>query len=151
MIIISRNRDVVAAFDQASLVKAKSNAVAEVNRAVGQARLSHLTDIPGQQAIYAEKATEAAAYVAMDPPPKTLDDFPLLAAEVAITAPDAWQLAQIWLNMQTQLRRVGAQSEQLRLGTQKAIESAPTAADVADVLVYFTTVLTETNVEKTRK
>jgi hypothetical protein len=53
-------------------------------------------------------------YVAMDPLPQTLDDFPLMAAEVMITAPDAWQLAQVWLNMRAHLRLVGAQSERVR-------------------------------------
>jgi hypothetical protein len=137
MIVISRNPDAVLAFDNAALAKAKSDAIVTVNGAIGRARLPYLTDIPGQQAIYTEKAAEAVAYVAMDPTPETLVDFPLMAAEVMITAPDPWQLAQVWLNMQAQLRLVGAQSEQLRLGTQLAITNAVTLGEVRDVMDNF--------------
>jgi threonine dehydrogenase-like Zn-dependent dehydrogenase len=105
--------------------------------------LPHVTDIPGQQAIYAEKAAEARAYVAMDPAPETLAEFPLLAAEVAITAPDAWQLSQVWLNMQAQLRQVGAQSEKLRLGALRAIRTAGTVAELDGILAAFPLSLTD--------
>lgn len=137
MIVISRNPDAVVAFDQATLTKAKSDAITTINETVGRARLPYLTDIPGQQAIYTEKAAEAVAYVATDPAPETLVDFPLMAAEVMITAPDPWQLAQVWLNMQAQLRLVGAQSEQLRLGTQLAITNAANLNEVQEVMSAF--------------
>jgi hypothetical protein len=137
MIIVSRDPSAVAASDQFALAKAKSDAIATVNEEVGRARLPYLTDIPGQQAIYTEKAAEAVAYVAMNPAPETLVDFPLMAAEVMITAPSPWQLAQVWLNMQAQLRLVGAQSEQLRLGTQLAINEAVTLDEVRGVMVIF--------------
>lgn len=137
MIVVTRPKEIVEAFQASALILSKAEAMGLINAAVGRARLPFLTDIPGQQAIYTEKAAEAVAYVSMDPPPTTLDNFPLLAAEVAITAPDAWQLAQVWLNMQAQLRQVGAQSEQLRLGTQKALESATTLTSVAEILAEF--------------
>jgi hypothetical protein len=151
MRVISRDPAIVAAFDLAAMVRAKSDAVDAVNQAVGQARLPYLTDIPGQQAIYAEKAAEAVAYVAMDPAPQTLDDFPLMAAEVRITAPDAWQLAQVWLNMQAQLRRVGAQSEQLRLGTQMAIAAATNLDEIAAIMSAFPLTTDQAELAQTRK
>lgn len=141
MIVISRNSDAVAAFDRAALTKAKSDAITTVNETVGRARLPYLTDIPGQQAIYTEKAAEAVAYVAMDPAPETLVDFPLMAAEVMITAPDPWQLAQVWLNMQAQLRLIGAQSEQLRLGTQLAITNAKNLDEVQNIMLGFNEII----------
>ena len=137
MIRISRNPEVVRQFEASTLFSLKANAIAVINKAVGRARLAYITDIAGQEAIYAEKAAEAKAYVALIFPPANLANFPMLAAEIGITAPDAAQLAQVWLNMQAQLRIVGAQSEQMRLGAINLINAALSQSEIDQILEEF--------------
>ena len=47
--------------------------------------------------VYLEKRNEAAAFLS-DPDP-TPEAFPMVYAEVGITAPTAYEVAQIWLGM----------------------------------------------------
>lgn len=74
------------------------------------------------------KEAEARAFLA-EPDPD-LADYPMLSAEVGITAPDAETLAQIWLNMVVLWRSAAAGLEALRLTTAAAIEAAGTVAEV---------------------
>ena len=110
------------------LTRAKTLAVARVNQLVGAFRARIYTDIAGQDALYLEKRTEAVAYIReaeMSGEPKGLEDYPLLAGEVGITAPTAWQLAQIWLHVSDQFKAVGAATERLRMLAATAIADAP--------------------------
>lgn len=121
------------------LGRQRAEAIRDVNFAVGEARKAFITAIPGQEMVYQAKEAEAKAYIAS--PPATLDDFPLLAAEVGITAPTAYELAQLWLNMAAQWRGIAAQLETLRLGTIGAIEDAETRAEIETALASFTSSL----------
>lgn len=115
------------------LRRARSDIAAEINASIGRIRLRLVTDIPGQEALYLEKRTEAVAYVAetaQGGEPADLADYPLLAAEVGVTAPDAWQLAQLWLNRAELFRRVGATTEGLR---QRALADIADAPDFAAI------------------
>lgn len=114
-----------------ALAEAKSRARADLAAAVAAARAAYITTLPGQQMIYMAKEAEARAYVS-DPAPDMVS-YPLLSAEIGITAPDAWQLAQIWLAMADIWRSAAAQIEALRLSTAAAIEAAatPEAVEVA--------------------
>ena len=118
-----------------ALAEAKSRARADLAAAVAAARAAYITTLPGQQMIYMAKEAEARAYVS-DPAPD-MASYPLLSAEVGITAPDAWQLAQIWLAMADIWRSAAAQIEALRLSTAAAIEAAVTlqAVDAAMLAV----------------
>ena len=112
------------------LVRAKAAAVARINDAIGTARLKYVTDIPGQQTIYTEKQAEARAYLTAVPVPVALADYPLLAAEVGVTAPTAWQLAQVWANKSVLFKQVAAITERLRMKASAAIAAALNEADV---------------------
>lgn len=115
----------------AILVRARIEASADINIRVGDLRRRIYTDIPGQDAMYLEKRAEAVAYVAEARgrgEPATLADYPLLANEVGLTAPTAWTLAQLWLNLSDQFKRVGAATERLRMQAQIDIS---TAGDIA--------------------
>ncbi|SEN77239.1 hypothetical protein SAMN04488103_107184 [Gemmobacter aquatilis] len=114
-----------------ALAEAKAQARAEISAA----RATMITTLPGQQMIYMAKEAEAARYIA-DPAPD-LATYPLLAAEIGITAPDAWQLAQIWLAMADLWRQAAAGLEALRLGTAAAVAAAGTVAEVAAALIAF--------------
>lgn len=112
----------------AMLDQARVAAVDRINARVGAIRKRIYTDIPGQDALYLEKRAEAVAYVAAvarGAEPATLRDYPLLDNEVGITAPAAWQLAQVWLNRSDQFKRVGAATEKARIQATIAISTAP--------------------------
>ena len=128
-------RVVAGALVLVDLNPAKAVARARINNLIDAARAPYVTDIAGQEAIYAEKAKEAVAYVAAILP--DLSDYPFISAEIGITAPDAYALAQVWLNMVALLRAVGAQSEQVRLGAIGQINAATSLAEIEAVLGAF--------------
>ena len=114
---------------EAALAPIRALAVAEINALVSAVRGRIITDIPGQQMIYLRKEAEARAWVANEAP--DLVDFPLLSAEVGITAPDADQLAQIWLNQAWLWAEVLAPAlERLRMAANTAVQSAQDRAAV---------------------
>ncbi len=132
-----------AAMAAAQLTRARTQLVERVNRMAGDLRRRIYTDIPGQDALYLEKRAEALAYVAATlaqggTEPALLDAYPLLASEVGITAPSAWQLAQLWLNRSDQFKRVGAATEQARMRAIAAIATAPDFTSLEAIEADFT-------------
>ena len=119
----------------AALATAKSVARAEIIAHISAARSALITTLPGQQMIYLAKEAEARAFLT-DPAPD-LAAYPLLAAEIGITAPDALQLAQVWLNMGDLWRSTAAGLEALRLGAAAAVEAAGTVEEVGDAMAVF--------------
>lgn len=95
------------------------------------ARTRFITDLPGQEAIYARKKETAVAYLQSDPLPSTLDDYPLLKKEVGVTAPTAFELAQIWLNLDSLWETVAANLEAVRLGTNQEIDATTTTSELS--------------------
>ncbi|WP_054304548.1 hypothetical protein [Gemmobacter sp. LW-1] len=112
----------------AELEGAKVAARAGLTAAIAQARARMITDLPGQSMIYLAKEAEARAWIA-DPAPG-IADYPLLSAELGITAPDAASLAQIWLNLATLWRSAAADLEALRLTANAAIDAATAVEEV---------------------
>ena len=110
-------------------------ALTEVSLLVGEIRQRYITIIPGQEMIY--QAKEAEARLWLQTQPEDLTDFPLLAAEVGITAPTAFELAQLWLNLAVMWKSVAAQLETLRLQTGAAIAAAGSAAEIEAVMNQF--------------
>jgi hypothetical protein len=137
MLTVSRSQ----ASKGAPLRAAKSTALAEINRRIGSVRLAFITDIPGQQAIYAAKEAEARNYLALSTEPGDLSGYPFLEKEVGITAPTAGALAVLWLEMADRWRSVGAELEQLRLGASASVNSAQNEQDVAAILTELETYL----------
>lgn len=101
-----------------------------VAKEIRLARLRFITDMPGQDAIYARKKETAVAYLQTDPPPSNLDDFPLLQKEVGITAPTAFELAQIWLNLDSLWEGIAANLEAIRLSTNAQVDAATSIAEL---------------------
>jgi len=112
----------------AALEAAKAEARVTLAAAVTAARAALITDLPGQSMIYLAKEAEARAWMA-DPTPDPAA-YPLLSAELGITAPDAASLAQIWLNLATLWRSTAADLEALRLTASAAIDAATTLEEV---------------------
>ncbi|OJY35099.1 MAG: hypothetical protein BGP11_00015 [Rhodobacterales bacterium 65-51] len=112
----------------AALEAAKAEARVTLAAAVTAARATLITDLPGQSMIYLAKEAEARAWMA-DPTPDPAA-YPLLSAELGITAPDGASLAQIWLNLATLWRSTAADLEALRLTASAAIDAATTLEEV---------------------
>ncbi len=121
-----------AALD-AAIAAARAAAIGRINAIAGALRRTFITSIPGQEMLYLAKEAEARAWVADSAP--DMADYPLLSAEIGpgLTAPDAGQLAQLWLNMGAQWRQVAAQIETARLGAVYAVEAAPDEATIAAI------------------
>lgn len=141
--------DEVAAEATGHLHRARRDAEAGINASIGRIRLRLVTDIPGQEALYMEKRTEAAAYIAeaaQGGEPKDLADYPLLAAERGITAPDAWQLAQLWLNRAELFKRVGAATEGLRQRALADLQAAPDLTAIETIQTDFNQALSRLSI-----
>lgn len=115
------------------LAEYKAEAVKKVNTWAGVTRGNYITISPGQEMIYLAKESEAVAFMSN---PDTLDmsPFPMISAEIGITAPDAYSMAQLWLNMADLWRSVAAYIEAQRLGAAAVINAAATAEAVDYVL-----------------
>ncbi len=120
--------DAIAAFDPLPALKA--DAVARVDRAAGAARARYITTTPGQEAVYALKREQAAAYQAAGYPADTTG-YPLIAAESAATGVTPTQAADTILATAAQWIALAAAIEQLRQGAKAAIAVDVDAVTVA--------------------
>lgn len=115
----------------------KAAARAGVNAAAGRVRGGYITVIPGQEMMYLSKATEARAYLALAKPPASLAAFPLIAAEIGITAGDATGVCTVWMDRAAQWTQIAAQIEGARLAALRDIEAAQTADAVTVATAAF--------------
>ncbi|SHL97053.1 hypothetical protein SAMN05444389_102426 [Paracoccus solventivorans] len=119
----------------AALSEVCAAAIDSINSAIGQARTEFITDLPGQEMLYLVKEDEAGRFIKdLD---ADLENYPLIAAEIGITGPTAYEVAQVYLNLGAQFRQIGAQLETIRLGHIAQVEIAETATDVTVVLASF--------------
>lgn len=107
-----------------ALLKGSIDAQAEVER------LRYITPGAGQAMTYAQKAEEARLCLAANDP--DAEEYPLLAAEIGITANTLLGVAQIVAAANAQWLQIGAAIEAARLATKKAISEAETL-EVAQV------------------
>lgn len=114
------------------LAEARAAAIARINSAADSLRRLHVTAITGQDMIYLRKEAEARAWLA-DPAPD-LAAYPLIAAEVGVTAPTAHELAQLWLNMAALWVAIAAPLETARLSGIDAVERAADPADLPTIV-----------------
>jgi hypothetical protein len=119
-------------FEQKNLNRFKSEALVFVMALIKRARERFITNLPGQDAIYQAKEAEAIAYINAENP--VLSEFPLLSAEVGITANTAIDLANLWITMANQWRNTAAQLESIRMTANIAINSATTEAEIEAAL-----------------
>lgn len=110
-------------------------AISAVNSAVGAIRASIVTTIPAQDMVYLKKEAEARAYIADADP--ALEQYPFIAAEIGITAPDAYAVAQVYVNLAFILEQQAAALEQFRLGFVAQLEAATVDAEIDAILAAF--------------
>ncbi|MBP2566797.1 hypothetical protein J2766_003394 [Agrobacterium tumefaciens] len=105
----------------------KAKLISKIDADAENARLHYITGGAGQAMTYQQKAQEAVAVLALigsgeiDP-----SGFPLLAAEIGITAPSLIEVAQVVNAAHQGWRVVGAEIEALRLGGKSAVSAAST-------------------------
>jgi len=130
----------VAAWQAAMLVQARAEAVGRINALTDRFRQTEMTVIAGQDELYRLKRAEAVAYLAeaaLRGEPAALADYPLLAAELGVTAETPWQLAQIWLHRAAATTAALAASEAARHAALAAIAAAPDAAAMERIISLF--------------
>lgn len=98
-----------------------------IDQAAESERLKYITAGAGQAMTYQQKTTEARAF--LDDVSPLAADYPLLSAEVGITAATIVDVANTVLAAFDQWQTIGAAIEAARLGTKMAINAAETAVD----------------------
>lgn len=106
----------------------KASAKAEINQLAGEARSRFITVIPGQEMLYMEKKAEAVRWLEAQSP--NLQDYPLLAAEVGLTAVDAPALANLWMQMAAQWSVAASIIEGMRLAYIANVNGAADAVTI---------------------
>jgi len=114
--------------DPTPLEEHKRAAKAGIDEAAERARLKYITPGAGQAMTYQQKAAEAAACV-LDEHPQP-ERYPLLAAEVGITASTLAGVAMVVSQANAQWAVIGAAIEAARLGAKSAVDAA---ADITAV------------------
>lgn len=103
----------------------------EIDRVAGEVRLRHITDVPGQQAVYMTKLQEAEAYAAAHALNANATVPPYLAAESAAMGDDAIDTAQMVLDLAAQWNGVlGPAIEAARVAGKAAVTAATTAQGI---------------------
>ena len=105
-----------------ALATIKSALKAQVDAAAERERARYITPGAGQAMTYQAKADEARR-LAADPSPDAAD-YPLLSAEVGITAPDLASVGAVVLAAYQAWQVIGAAIEGTRLSAKQAIELA---------------------------
>lgn len=110
----------------ADLDAVKAMLISKIDDEAERARLAHITGGAGQAMSYLQKAAEAKACLADAEP--DAEAYPLLAAEVGITAPTLGEVAQVVAAAHASWTVIGAQIEATRLGAKAAVSAATDAA-----------------------
>ena len=108
----------------------RSQAIRQVDEAAERRRQAILTPGDGQATVYSLKLAEAAAYLQAGAP-VDLGPYPLLGAEVGVTAASAAAVAALWQARAADSRVALARIEGRRLAAKSAISSATTPAGIA--------------------
>lgn len=119
-----------------SLDEAKASLKKQIDEEAEATRLRYITGGAGQAMTYQQKATEAMACLAEVNP--QMEDYPLLSAEIGITAETLLGVAQVVFEAHQGWRQIGGMIEGLRLGGKQAVDAAETvkAAHTAAQIVW---------------
>lgn len=114
---------------------AKAAACAKIDADAESTRLKFVTPGSGQAAVYLQKQNEANSFLAKYPDATTAasaiaTDWPLMNAEVDITASTLFGVAQSVQTTSSQWTAIAAQIENLRLGGKQKVNNATTIAAI---------------------
>lgn len=122
------------------LAAIRAAGIGRVNAAAGRVRARFVTTIPAQDMVYLDKGAEARRFLATYPfpedEPEAIDPdpvlgFPWIVAEIGITAPTGYGVAQVYVQGAALFRQVGAAIDGIRLAAVAAIETATSPAEIA--------------------
>lgn len=108
----------------------RADASRRVDAAAEAVRQQFITPGSGQAMVYAAKQDEARRYLESVPPPADLTLYPLMEAEVGLTAATPHDLAVLWTTMEAAWLVAAAAIEKKRLSAKKAIEAAGSPAEI---------------------
>lgn len=111
----------------------RSVAYVKIDTMIETARLKIVTPGSGQAMVYQQKYEEALAFVA-NPAIDPLE-VPHIYGEIGITAPSAFEVAQVILNLRDMWREVSAQLEHVRLSAKRSVELAGSLAEIEQVVI----------------
>lgn len=114
--------------DQADIEGIRQTYKTMIDAAAETERLKYITSGAGQALTYMQKSDEARRYLSDANP--SVSDYPLLSAEVGITAPDIGGVASVVNSAYAQWQQIGAAIEAVRLGGKASLETAETADEV---------------------
>lgn len=117
------------------LAQLKHARKAGIDTAAERERLRWITGGAGQAMTYQAKVEEARRLVA-DPEP-VQSSYPMLAAEIGITAPDLAGVAGVVSAAYEQWLAIGAAIEGVRLAAKRAVDEAEDAAAVSAITVSW--------------
>jgi hypothetical protein len=120
--------------DLETVEKIRITAASELKQAVAEKRQMFITSLPGQDGIYLEKRSEAIHYLAADPAVIQLSDYPFLLAETGITAPTAYELSQLWLNLNALWIATAASFEKVRMTAMYAFAEAQSVNEIETIM-----------------
>jgi len=110
----------------------KAQIIARINEAAELCRGEYITPGDGQTMTYLEKISQARACLAAQSPQAA--DYPMLAAEIGITAPALVGVAEVVVAAYNQWLVIGSAIEATRRAANVAVEAAETRAAVQAVL-----------------
>lgn len=112
----------------------KEEAITYVNSASEQVRKKYITPIVGQEMMYLMKEQEAKSFMTYYNDPDAvmpdLSEFPFINKEIGTTGQDAFEVAQVFLNLSALWRVVGSALEQIRVASNEAIRTATDKATI---------------------
>ena len=108
-----------------SLDEYKVDAKQKIDEVSSQIRTKYVTDVPGQEALYAEKVEEATDFIS-EGYKSDLNTFPLIHAEVKATELTPKQVADGIIKKKSEWIHANAKIEEHRLRAKRVIESKKT-------------------------
>lgn len=114
-------------------------ALRHINQINSEYRGKFITDVKDQATVYELKRQSAVAFLA-DPDPQP-DAYPLIFAEVGVTADSAENVAQVYLGLNAFYMQALAALEQIRLIAVNEIENATERNEIDNALVSFDTAI----------
>lgn len=102
-----------------------------INEAAAEARMRHLTDLAGQDLVYAAKLHQAQGYIAAHAADSQAEVPPYVAADVAVVGGTALAAAQAIVAAADAFHAgAGPQIEQARRAGKAAVATATSAEDI---------------------
>ncbi len=103
-----------------------------IDNYAGKTRIKYITDAPGQDLTYKQKAEEAEKYVTAVYP-SDLTGYPFIQAEINAYGKTKEQAADDILTKRDQWLSVGAQIEEVRLQTKQQIDNAVSNSEIKTI------------------